>query len=47
MKILRSYTNTFPIGRLWRNANLYEVGVGTSEIRRKLICLELFAETAK
>ncbi len=40
------YTNEFPVGRLWRDAKLYEIGAGTSEIRRMLIGRELFAETA-
>lgn len=31
------YTNEFPVGRLWRDAKLYEIGAGTSEIRRMLI----------
>ena len=39
------YTNEFPTGRLWRDAKLYEIGAGTSEIRRMLIGRELFAET--
>ena len=39
------YTNEFPVGRLWRDAKLYEIGAGTSEIRRMLIGRELFAET--
>jgi len=39
------YTNEFPLGRLWRDAKLYEIGAGTSEIRRMLIGRELFAET--
>ena len=38
-------TNEFPAGRLWRDAKLYEIGAGTSEIRRMLIGRELFAET--
>jgi isovaleryl-CoA dehydrogenase len=37
--------NEFPLGRLWRDAKLYEIGAGTSEIRRMLIGRELFAET--
>ena len=37
------YTNEFPAGRLWRDAKLYEIGAGTSEIRRMLIGRELFA----
>ena len=40
------YINEFPSGRLWRDAKLYEIGAGTSEIRRMLIGRELFAETA-
>jgi isovaleryl-CoA dehydrogenase len=40
------YINEFPVGRLWRDAKLYEIGAGTSEIRRMLIGRELFAETA-
>ena len=39
------YTNDFPVGRLLRDAKLYEIGAGTSEIRRMLIGRELFAET--
>jgi isovaleryl-CoA dehydrogenase len=39
------YINDFPVGRLWRDAKLYEIGAGTSEIRRMLIGRELFAET--
>jgi isovaleryl-CoA dehydrogenase len=39
------YTNAYPAGRLWRDAKLYEIGAGTSEIRRMLIGRELFAET--
>jgi isovaleryl-CoA dehydrogenase len=39
------YTNEVPVGRLWRDAKLYEIGAGTSEIRRMLIGRELFAET--
>ena len=39
------YTNDYPTGRLWRDAKLYEIGAGTSEIRRMLIGRELFAET--
>ena len=34
------------VGRLWRDAKLYEIGAGTSEIRRMLIGRELFAETS-
>jgi alkylation response protein AidB-like acyl-CoA dehydrogenase len=33
-------------GRTWRDAKLYEIGAGTSEIRRMLIGRELFAETS-
>ena len=40
------YTNEFPVGRLLRDAKLYEIGAGTSEIRRMLIGRELFQETA-
>ncbi|WP_246794549.1 isovaleryl-CoA dehydrogenase [Burkholderia perseverans] len=40
------YINEYPVGRLWRDAKLYEIGAGTSEIRRMLIGRELFAETA-
>jgi isovaleryl-CoA dehydrogenase len=40
------YINEYPAGRLWRDAKLYEIGAGTSEIRRMLIGRELFAETA-
>ena len=40
------YINDFPAGRLLRDAKLYEIGAGTSEIRRMLIGRELFAETA-
>jgi isovaleryl-CoA dehydrogenase len=40
------YINETPTGRLWRDAKLYEIGAGTSEIRRWLIGRELFAETA-
>jgi isovaleryl-CoA dehydrogenase len=39
------YINEFPLGRLWRDAKLYEIGAGTSEIRRMLIGRELFSET--
>ncbi len=38
------YVNDFPTGRLLRDAKLYEIGAGTSEIRRMLIGRELFAE---
>ena len=40
------YVNEFPVGRLLRDAKLYEIGAGTSEIRRMLIGRELFEETA-
>jgi isovaleryl-CoA dehydrogenase len=40
------YTNEYPAGRLWRDAKLYEIGAGTSEIRRMLIGRELFKENA-
>jgi len=40
------YINETPTGRLWRDAKLYEIGAGTSEIRRWLIGRELFDETA-
>src|SRR6516164_461737 len=40
------YTNEYPVGRLWRDAKLYEIGAGTSEIRRMLIGRALFSETA-
>src|SRR3954466_6957629 len=39
------YINEFPTGRLWRDAKLYEIGAGTSEIRRMLIGRELFSDT--
>ena len=39
------YINDYPLGRLWRDAKLYEIGAGTSEIRRMLIGRELFSET--
>ena len=39
------YINEYPGGRLWRDAKLYEIGAGTSEIRRMLIGRELFNET--
>ena len=38
------YVNEFPAGRLLRDAKLYEIGAGTSEIRRMLIGRELFSE---
>jgi isovaleryl-CoA dehydrogenase len=40
------YINEYPTGRLLRDAKLYEIGAGTSEIRRFLIGRELFGETA-
>ena len=40
------YTSDYPTGRLLRDAKLYEIGAGTSEIRRFLIGREMFAETA-
>src|SRR5712675_3189323 len=40
------YINEFPTGRLLRDAKLYEIGAGTSEIRRMLIGREIFTETA-
>lgn len=39
------YINEFPVGRLLRDAKLYEIGAGTSEIRRMLIGRELFTES--
>ena len=39
------YINEFPAGRLLRDAKLYEIGAGTSEIRRMLIGRELFEKT--
>ncbi len=39
------YINEYPTGRLWRDAKLYEIGAGTSEIRRMLIGRELFSAT--
>lgn len=39
------YINEYPAGRLLRDAKLYEIGAGTSEIRRMLIGRELFNET--
>jgi isovaleryl-CoA dehydrogenase len=39
------YINDYPAGRLLRDAKLYEIGAGTSEIRRMLIGREIFAET--
>jgi len=40
------YINDFPTGRLLRDAKLYEIGAGTSEIRRMLIGREIFEKTA-
>src|SRR5881396_3167077 len=40
------YINEYPTPRLWRDAKLYEIGAGTSEIRRWLIGRELFSETS-
>ncbi len=40
------YINDHPTGRLWRDAKLFEIGAGTSEIRRMLIGRELFKETS-
>jgi len=39
------YVNDYPTGRLWRDAKLYEICAGTSEIRCMLIGRELFSET--
>jgi isovaleryl-CoA dehydrogenase len=39
------YINDYPTGRIWRDAKLYEIGAGTSEIRRMLIGRELYNET--
>jgi isovaleryl-CoA dehydrogenase len=39
------YINEYPTGRLWRDAKLYEIGAGTSEVRRWLIGRELFDST--
>jgi isovaleryl-CoA dehydrogenase len=39
------YTNDYPAGRLLRDAKLYEIGAGTSEVRRMLIGRELFEKT--
>ena len=39
------YTNDYPLGRLLRDAKLYEIGAGTSEIRRMLIGRELFEKS--
>jgi len=41
------YINEFPVARLWRDAKLYEIGAGTSEIRRMLIGRELFNESRR
>ncbi|MGO4872261.1 MAG: isovaleryl-CoA dehydrogenase [Roseiarcus sp.] len=41
------YTNDYPLGRLLRDAKLYEIGAGTSEIRRMLIGRELFVKTER
>ena len=38
------YINEYPTGRLLRDAKLYEIGAGTSEIRRMLIGRELFKQ---
>ena len=40
------YTNDYATGRLLRDAKLYEIGAGTSEVRRMLIGRELFSQTA-
>ena len=40
------FINEYPAGRLLHGAKLYEIGAGTSEIRRMLIGRELFEETA-
>lgn len=40
------YINDFPAGRYWRDAKIFEIGAGTSEIRRILIGREIFRETA-
>jgi isovaleryl-CoA dehydrogenase len=40
------YINEYPTGRFLRDAKLYEIGAGTSEIRRMLIGRELFNESA-
>ena len=39
------YLNDYPPGRIWRAANLYEIGAGTSEVRLMLIGRELYNET--
>jgi isovaleryl-CoA dehydrogenase len=41
------YINEYPTGRFLRDAKLYEIGAGTSEIRRMLIGRELFKESAE
>ncbi len=41
------YMNEYPTARLWRDAKLFEIGAGTSEIRRMLIGRELFKESAQ
>ena len=41
------YMSEYPAGRLWRDAKLFEIGAGTSEIRRMLIGRELFKESAQ
>ena len=40
------YTNDYPVGRLLRDAKLYEIGAGTSEMRRMLVGRELFQQSA-
>jgi isovaleryl-CoA dehydrogenase len=40
------YTSDYPLGRLLRDAKLYEIGADTSEIRRRLIGRELFEKSA-
>jgi alkylation response protein AidB-like acyl-CoA dehydrogenase len=40
------YINEYPTGRILRDAKLYEIGAGTSEIRRMLIGRELYNDTA-
>lgn len=40
------YINDYPVGRYWRDAKLWEIGAGTSEIRRMLVGRELYRETA-
>ena len=40
------YINDYPAGRLLRDAKLYEIGAGTSEIRRMLIGREIFDKTS-